>query len=160
MSIKYHSGVYVLHRSLVVHISEEKAWDFLSDPSNLQKITPSSMNFQIAFTSGQKGTMYPGQIICYKVSPFPFIRSNWVTEITHVKEGFYFVDEQRFGPYRFWQHQHLMSPDEKGTRLEDIVSFKLPFGVVGRMLGGWLVKRKLNEIFEFREKYLKSYFNE
>lgn len=159
MSIQLHSGVFILQRSVFVRATREKAWDFLSDPSNLQKITPSSMNFQIAFTSGQKETMYPGQIICYKVRPFPFIRTNWVTEITHVNEGSYFVDEQRFGPYKFWHHQHMVIPGDNGTFLEDIVSFKIPFGPIGRFLGSRLIKYKLNQIFDFREKYLMEFFN-
>ena len=78
-------------------ISKDQAWDFLSDPKNLKTITPDYMGFNIL--SGADHKMFPGQIIQYIVTPVAGIPTKWVTEITHVKEGEYFVDEQRFGPY-------------------------------------------------------------
>ena len=78
-------------------ISMDEAWVFLSDPKNLKRITPDYMGFDIL--SGAERKMFPGQIIQYRLTPVLGIPFRWVTEITHVKEGEYFVDEQRFGPY-------------------------------------------------------------
>jgi len=161
MSVNHISGIFVLRRSLFINASPDIVWDFLSDPSNLGKITPPSMNFLIRFKSDNgTGKVYAGQIICYKVTPLPFIRASWVTEITQVKEGYYFIDEQRFGPYSFWYHQHMIHPSENGTLMEDIISFKIPFGLFGRLFGAWLVKSKLKQIFDFREKVLNEMFPE
>lgn len=145
---------------MILNENRLKVWEFLSDPANLQKITPQSMNFEITFRS-DNGTaqMYAGQVICYRVSPFPFFRSNWVTEITQVNEFNYFIDEQRFGPYRFWHHQHIIRESDKGLVMDDIVSLKLPFGIFGHWLGSRLVKRKLREIFEYREEAISKFFN-
>jgi len=86
-------------------------WDFISSPANLKKITPDHMGFDI--TSGElPAKMYPGMIISYKVSPLLGLKMTWVTEITHVKEGAYFVDEQRVGPYALWHHEHFIEPIE------------------------------------------------
>jgi ligand-binding SRPBCC domain-containing protein len=160
MTIEYKSGLLILQHQMILNEDRAKVWEYLSDPGNLQKITPESMNFEITFRSDNgTGQMYAGQIICYRVSPFPFFRSNWVTEITQVKEGHYFIDEQRFGPYRFWHHQHIISESENGLVMNDVVSLKLPFGIFGRWFGGWLVKRKLREIFEYREKAFRKFFN-
>lgn len=43
---------------------------------------------------------YEGQIIEYTVRPLAGIPIYWMTEITHVRDLDYFVDEQRIGPYR------------------------------------------------------------
>ena len=87
-------------------ITMEKAWEFLSDPKNLKRITPDYMGFDIL--SGADRSMFPGQIIQYRLTPILNIPFRWVTEITHVQEGDYFVVEQRFGPYTFWHHKHFI----------------------------------------------------
>jgi len=134
----------------------DEAWDFLSDPKNLKTITPDYMGFNIL--SGADRTMYPGQIIQYIVTPVAGIPTKWVTEITHVKEGEYFVDEQRFGPYALWHHKHFIRPIENGVEMEDIVDYKLPMGTLGRLAHPILVKPKLKEIFDYRYTKLIELF--
>ena len=139
-------------------ISVEEAWDFLSDPKNLKTITPDYMGFEIV--SGADSSMYPGQIIQYIVTPVLGIKTKWVTEITNVKEGKYFVDEQRFGPYALWHHKHFIKPIEGGIEMEDIIDYKIPFGILGQCVHPFLVKPKLKEIFEYREQKLIELFGE
>ena len=104
--------------------------------------------------------MYPGQIIQYTVSPFAGLNTRWVTEITHVKEGVYFVDEQRFGPYALWHHKHFIKETDTGVLMEDIIDYKLPFGFLGRWAHSLFVKKQLNSIFEYREKKLVELFGQ
>ena len=78
---------------------------FLFRSENLKVITPDYMGFDIV--EGGDCRMYQGQIIGYKVSPLIGVKVSWVTEITHVRENEFFVDEQRFGPYKFWHHKHF-----------------------------------------------------
>jgi len=135
-----------------------QAWDFLSDPKNLKIITPDYMGFDI--TSGGDRPMFEGQIIQYIVTPIAGIKTKWVTEITHVKDGEYFVDEQRFGPYALWHHKHFIKEIEGGVEMEDIVDYKLPMGKLGNLVHPFMVKPKLNEIFEYRKKKLVELFGE
>ena len=114
------------------------------------------MGFHIL--SGADREMFPGQIIQYIVTPVLGIKTKWVTEITHVKNKAYFVDEQRFGPYALWHHKHFIRPIEGGVELEDIVDYKLPFGLLGRLAHPILVKPKLKEIFDYRHKKLIELF--
>ena len=89
------SKVYSLKTVQKIPVNLNKAWDFFSNPANLQSITPQKMGFKIISKyHGEK--MYAGQIIEYKVSPVLNIPLYWMTEITHVEEKKYFVDEQRF----------------------------------------------------------------
>jgi len=148
ITFKSHSGIYTLEVQQILTISREEAWDFFSSPGNLAKITPPHMGFVI--TSGTPEKMYPGQIISYKVAPFPGFKTNWVTEITHVSEGSYFVDEQRFGPYRMWHHEHRFEVQNGGILMTDRVSYKLPFGIFGQIAHALFVKKQLEQIFEFR----------
>lgn len=157
IQFKFHSGIYSLEVSQFIKISLSEAWNFFSSPGNLSKITPDHMGFEI--TSGIPEKMYTGQIITYKVSPILGIKTNWVTEITHVAEGRFFVDEQRFGPYRMWHHEHHFEVKGDGVLMTDRVSYKLPFGFLGRIAHSLFVKNQLKQIFEYREVYLSKAFN-
>jgi len=158
IQFKQHSGIYTLEATQVLQTTMKSAWDLLADPSNLAKITPSEMGFII--TSGEPGPMFQGQIITYKVSPFAGVKSNWVTEITHVLKGSYFVDEQRFGPYKMWHHEHHIYPHERGVLMKDKISYKLPMGFLGRLFHPIVVKPQLMKIFSYREKVLNEMFNQ
>ena len=103
---------------------------------------------------GQK--MYPGMIITYKVSPLLGIKLNWVTEITHVKDHEYFVDEQRIGPYAMWHHQHKIEPITGGVLMTDIVTYQPPMGFLGAMANFLFIKRQLKQIFDFRTAALEK----
>ncbi|PVW13924.1 SRPBCC family protein [Marixanthomonas spongiae] len=148
--------LYQLHTKQRLPISKKEAWDFFSAPQNLKVITPDYMGFHIL--SGAGTPMFPGQIIEYIVTPVLGIKSKWVTEITHVKENDYFVDEQRFGPYSLWHHKHFLKEIDGGVEMEDLVHYKLPFGFLGQMVHPFLVKPKLNEIFEYRREKLIELF--
>ena len=148
--------IYRLQKIQNLPISPDEAWAFLSDPKNLKTITPDYMGFEIL--SGDERLMYPGQIIKYIVTPVLGIRTQWLTEITHVKTGEYFVDEQRFGPYALWHHKHFIRPIDQGTEMEDIIDYKLPMGMLGQMVHPFLVKPKLQEIFDYRQKKLIELF--
>ena len=114
-------------------ISVPEAWSFFSDPRNLPRITPPSLGLEV--TSDLPGKMYPGMIVTYRVRPIPGVPVDWVTEITHVREPSLFVDEQRFGPYRFWHHEHHFREVEGGVEMVDLVLYALPLGGIGRVFG-------------------------
>ncbi len=148
---------YCITRVQHIPVSLSQAWEFFSHPGNLQKITPVSMNFRVLNDSGSD-TMYAGQIITYKVSPIAGIPMFWMTEITHVKEQEYFVDEQRFGPYALWHHTHKFKAIEGGVEMTDIVHYKLPLGPIGNLVHALLVKKKVEAIFDFRVKAVEQLF--
>ena len=149
--------MYQFKTSQKLNISINEAWNFLSNPKNLKDITPEYMRFDII--SGDDKKMFPGQIIEYILTQVFNIPFKWVTEITHVKQKKYFVDEQRFGPYSFWHHKHFIKEVEDGVIMEDIVHYKLPLGIIGRLAHRLFVRNKVEEIFSFRRKKLDSLFN-
>ena len=145
------SKVYSIKTVQLLNVSMEEAWAFFSDPKNLQKITPKSLGFEIVSKHhGHK--MYAGQIIEYTVKPILGIPLYWMTEITHVEENKYFVDEQRFGPYTMWHHQHHFKAVSNGVEMTDIVHYKLPLGILGDFAHRLFVKKQLKSIFDYRFK--------
>ena len=149
--------VYTLKKTQFLPITLEEAWSFFSTPANLSKITPEHMGFHIRYFSGGPA-MYPGQIIRYTVRVLPYFEVDWVTEITHVKEFEYFVDEQRFGPYALWHHQHHFKEVPGGIEMVDEVNYAIPLGILGRLANWLFVSREVNTIFNHRYAVLEKYF--
>ncbi len=149
--------MYTLYHEQFIPAGIAEVWDFMSSPANLKKITPAYMGFDIK-TKKLAAKMYPGMIIEYRVAPLFGIKMTWVTEITHVIDQSYFVDEQRIGPYTLWHHQHHLKAVDGGVVMEDIVSYQLPLGILGRIMHGLLVKRQLQAIFAFRTQQVEAYF--
>lgn len=140
----------------IVPIGLDEAWEFFSDPRNLAVITPQEMAFEV--TSPLPERMHPGLLISHRVRPLFGIPVTWVTEITHVVEGKLFVDEQRFGPYRFWHHQHHFRFVDDGIEIGDIVHYALPFGPLGDVLNSLLVHDRVRSIFDYRRVVLEERF--
>lgn len=158
MNLVKNGNIYELSSVQKLPISLEEAWSFLSSPANLKEITPDYMGFDIV--SGDDGGMYPGQIIQYIVKPLLGIKTRWVTEITHVIDKSYFVDEQRFGPYDLWHHKHFIEAIEGGVEMRDTIHYKLPFSPIANLFHNMMVKPKLIEIFTYREAKLAELYGE
>jgi ligand-binding SRPBCC domain-containing protein len=150
-------AVYSLKTVQSIPVSPEQAWDFFSSPANLQSITPAKMGFQIISQHHGK-KMYAGQIIEYKVKPVLGIPLYWMTEITHVQEQQHFIDEQRFGPYSLWHHQHHFKAVPGGVEMTDIVHYKLPLWILGDIANSLFVKKQLKDIFDYRFQKVEELF--
>ncbi len=151
------SKVYSLKTVQLIRTDMQTAWSFFSSPANLQKITPQQLGFQI-ISKHHGASMYAGQIIEYKVKPVLGIPLYWMTEITHVEDKKFFVDEQRFGPYTMWHHQHHFREVEGGVEMTDIVHYKLPLGWLGDIAHAMFVKKQLQQIFDYRYKIVEEIF--
>ena len=148
--------IYTLHKKQQLPISVDTAWKFLSNPKNLKIITPDYMSFNII--SHIDRPLYTGQIIQYIVTPLLGIKTKWVSEITHIEEKKYFVDEQMYGPYALWHHKHFIKEIEGGVEMEDIIDYKVPLGLLGQIAHPFIVKPKLEEIFNYRQQKLEELF--
>ncbi|MCX7625801.1 MAG: SRPBCC family protein [Candidatus Sumerlaeaceae bacterium] len=113
--------VFQFSASQLVAATLDEVWRFFSSPGNLATLTPPEMGFEILSPIPRE--MQPGLIIRYRVKPLWGIPVQWVTEITHVEPLRFFVDEQRFGPYRFWHHLHTFEPQGNGVLVSDLVHY-------------------------------------
>ncbi len=148
--------MYQLKRTQLVKTDPETCWKFFCAPENLRVITPSYMNFRVLTETPAE--IYEGLIIAYKVSPVLKIPLSWVTEITVVDRGVYFVDEQRQGPYKIWHHEHHFRKVEGGVEMTDIVSYSLPFGILGKFAHWLFVRKQLENLFEYRFRKVEELF--
>lgn len=152
--------LHTIQSKQLINSDLETVWNFMRSPLNLQKITPSYLSFQVLTPKDNLKEMYSGQIIEYYVKPIGGVKLHWVTEITHVEDLRFFVDEQRFGPYSFWHHQHHLKEVANGVEMIDIVHYKLPLGFLGRLLNKVMVAKQLKGIFDYRYKKIEELFNQ
>ncbi len=149
--------MHQLEREVVLDCSPDTLWEFLSTPVNLNEMTPPSLHFQIL--SAVPDAIYNGLTLLYEIQIPLFGKRLWLTEIKHLQEGTFFVDEQRLGPYRLWYHQHrIESVENKKTRMSDLVIYQLPYGAIGAFVHRFWVKKRLEEIFDYRERRLLELF--
>ena len=142
--------------SLPIPLTE--AWDFFSSPLNLSKITPAKMNFKVLSDYEAESKIYEGMLIRYKVSPVFNLPMNWVTEITHIKHEEYFIDEQRFGPYAMWHHEHHFEAVKGGVLMTDLLTYAIPYGIIGQIANSILVESQVKQIFNYRETAITDLF--
>ena len=148
--------LHKLHYVARLPIAIGQAWDFFSSPANLSLITPPEMQFQVL--SDLPDRIYAGMISIYRLRPMLGIPVGWVTEITHVDEPNLFVDEQRFGPYKFWHHEHSFRQVDGGVEIDDLIYYGLPMGSIGSLINLLVVRRQLKWVFEFRQRALEARF--
>lgn len=142
-----------IYRQQKIDATIEEVWNYFSTPLNLSVITPEWLNFKII--SDVPKEMYEGLIIEYSITPILNIRLKWVTEITHVNKPYFFVDEQRFGPYKFWHHKHFFEElDDRTVLMTDEVHYILNFNILNLF-----VAKKLRAIFDYRYKKVDEIFN-
>lgn len=150
-------ATYRIQDEIVIDAPLDEVWDFFTNPRNLQRITPESMNFKHEYEPDAE-KVYPGMLLVYKVSPIAGIPLEWITEITEVQPKKRFVDDQRKGPFAMWHHIHEFEARGEQTLARDILYYRMPFGMLGRLAHGFTVKRQTQEIFAYRKKALKEIF--
>jgi ligand-binding SRPBCC domain-containing protein len=141
--------MYTLHKETVVETTMETAWDFMSNPANLNKITPPDMAFEIL--TELPNQMYEGMLVEYRVK-IPMVGTQpWLSELKHIVPGRSFVDEQKIGPYKLWYHYHAIEPAGTGVRFIDRVTYEVPFCVLGKIVHALFIRKTLERIFAYRE---------
>jgi ligand-binding SRPBCC domain-containing protein len=143
----------------IVKADIDTVWSFFSSPRNLSNITPPSMNFEI-IDIGSTEEMENGQLIKYKVSPFPFLRVSWVTEINHIQPKKFFADNQIKGPFAMWYHEHTFTPIAGGVEMKDHVTYSIPLGFIGVLVNKLIVRHRVQKIFDYRKKRIELIFPE
>lgn len=151
--------IYQLQKTTYMPISIEQAWDFFSLATNLEKITPKELDFRI-IAKPDFPRIFSGMRIKYKVRPLLNIAVKWETEIREVDAPFKFMDKQLKGPYALWEHTHLFEEVPGGVKMIDTVSYALPLGWLGIFMHSVVVKKKLDEIFTYREQVVKDLLGE
>jgi len=146
-----------IKRQQLIKTDIDSLWNFISSPNNLDKITPKWMKFEIISKNGDN-IIFPGMIITYKISPLLNAPIKWITRITYVKKKIAFIDEQDKGPYKKWTHEHRLEETPKGIIMYDNIKYIPPFGIIGKITNWIFIKKRVNEIFDYRKEALDKIF--
>lgn len=149
--------MYKLKQEQFLPISLDLAWDFFASPKNLNAVTPKELYFEI--TSELPEKMYEGLIITYRIKPMLNISVDWCTEITHISNHQYFIDEQRKGPYKIWHHEHHFKKVEGGVIITDLLYYEIGKWIFGWLAGKLFVNKKVKKIFSYRFQALNNFFS-
>ncbi len=148
-------ATHTLTASQFVPADIDRVWAFFSRPENLGRITPESMGFEM---HTERPRMVEGALIDYTVRPLLGIPAPWRTRIEAIDPPVRFRDIQLRGPYRRWEHTHTFTPVAGGTRVDDVIEYELPFGPLGELAHGWLVRPELERIFRHRARVVDAIF--
>ena len=144
--------MYTLYQEQYVTATLASSWDLLKNPANLDLITPEDLQFLIVTPVPQE--MFNGLIIEYRIKIPWFGERTWVAEIKHIKEMHSFVDEQRLGPYTFWYHYHQIDAEKGRIKLTDRVYYEVPYGIFGKIIHFFFIRKTLKRIFDYRKEKL------
>jgi len=148
--------MYQLKRTQFIKADLQTCWKYFSAPGNLHIITPDYVDFRVHTFVPEN--MYEGLIIKYTMKPILGIRLNWISEIKTIRDENYFVDEQRKGPYKMWHHEHHFKEVEGGVEMTDIISYLMPYGIIGKLAHWLFIRRKLKSIFDYRFRKAEELF--
>lgn len=143
---------YKIIREQLVPRNIKEVFEFFSRPENLQAITPDWLDFRIVQSPAALTT---GSLIKYHLR-WHGLPIRWTTEITEWHPPHGFRDTQLSGPYALWDHKHWFVEEGAGARIYDDVSYALPFGMVGRLVGGKFVRRDVEALFEYRQQAIRK----
>jgi len=148
--------IYKIKTKQYIKGSLEEVFDFFSRPENLSEITPSELNFRILTPLPLE--MKQGTVIDYTIKLFK-VPVHWRTLITTFEPPLRFVDEQIKGPYTLWHHNHIFKEVRGGVEIQDLISYSIPFGLLGSLLHILWIKRDLKRIFEHRKNVIDQIFS-
>ena len=127
----------------------DEVFAFFSRPDNLGRITPPAMGFEQVSTDLETRA---GLEIDHRIRPLLGVPMLWRSRIESYDPPRSFVDRQLKGPYASWEHNHTFTAVERGTRIDDEVTYELPLGPLGRIAHAGFVKRDLERIFDYRQR--------
>jgi ligand-binding SRPBCC domain-containing protein len=146
---------HLLEREQLVSRPRSEVFAFFSDAANLERLTPSSLRFEIK--TALPVDMRAGTLIDYNIVLFG-VSLQWRTLIETFEPGTRFVDVQLKGPYRQWRHTHEFIDAPGGTLVRDRVEYEMPLGALGDLVRALFVERQLASIFDFRRQTIDAIF--
>ncbi len=137
-----------------INAPPEVVFDFHEQPAALTQLIPPWEKMQVVESAG---SLEPGSRVVLRghLGPLPI---EWVAVHTEYEPPRLFADRQESGPFTWWYHRHRFSDDGAGgTILRDEVEYEAPLGLIGKWLGGWLIRRKLERMFAYRHETTRRF---
>lgn len=145
----------VIEQTTLINCTVEELFDFHLDTNNIKLITPKHTKVELI---DDEGKTYEGKIIKLKTTR-SFIPIYWIVKIEKLQYPNLIVDVATKSPFAFWEHSHIFIQKGNMSELKDLIKFKLPFGILGKIIEP-LIKKDIKNMFEYRHLQTKNYFNE
>jgi uncharacterized protein len=155
LRIESEGSDFILTAEQWVNRPTSELFSFFSREENLEMLTPPFLGFKVLGKNTPE--IEEGTLIRYRLRVHG-IPIGWTTRIEEWTPGARFIDRQLKGPYSLWHHTHTFEASGDGTLMKDRVRFRLPLGLVGKLFGGWLVKKDVTAIFQFRRQTIEALF--
>ena len=133
----------------------DDVFGFFRDPRNLERLTPPWLAFRITSTSDD--IVRAGTRIRYRLR-LHGIPLSWESRISEYVDNSHFADEQVTGPYAQWYHTHSFVATDAGVMMTDVVKYRMPFGILGRLAHWLVVRHQLRSIFDYRTAAIRKIF--
>lgn len=147
--------IRILHREQRIPTPLPEVFAFFSEARNLDRITPPWLHFQVLSQTDRE--LKAGSLIHYQLG-WHGIPLRWTSRIEEWCPPTRFVDTQLKGPYRLWHHTHSFEACDGGTLIRDTVQYAVPAGWLGDFFGGWMVRRDVERIFDYRVMKISAIF--
>jgi len=133
--------------SFPVRAEISRVWKFYTDIGHLKVITPPEVQIQIVRSTHQE--FVEGSEVW--LAGTLVLRSEWHSKITFLRP-YEYVDEMLSGRFKLWKHVHKFDKiDDRTTEVIDEIDFELPYGLFGRLVEGYVLRR-LEQAFHYRQQ--------
>lgn len=121
---------------------------FFADPVNVPSVMPPSLRVRLGASppAMAAGAVFDLRLVWLGVP------LRWRAFVREYDPPVRFLDVQVRGPYARWEHRHLFLVDGEGTRVEERVVYRLPFGPLGRLAHTVLIGRQLATLWAYRRQ--------
>lgn len=148
-------AVYV--RQTWIAATPDEVFAFHESPGALERLTPPWEPVDVVHSDG---SLRPGSRVVLRMRLGPF-RREWIARHDEYEPPHLFSDRQESGPFASWHHRHRFeAAPAGGTWLIDEIQYRLPGGRLGHIVGGWLVRRKLERMFAYRHEVTRQMFED
>ena len=141
---------YILESRVWLARTRAEVFAFFADSSHLLLITPPAFRLRLV---GSPPALSTGAVLDMRLQ-WLGVPIRWRTFIREWDPPYRFVDVQVRGPYARWEHRHRFLEEGDGTWVEDRVTYRLPFGPLGRAAHALIVRRQIAALWRYRTRRL------
>ena len=147
------NATFTMRSAMPASADELYAWH--ARPGAFQRLQPPWERIQMVGSEGAFGT--DGQRVEFRTALLGPIKGTWRAEAYDFQPGVRFQDRQLKGPFAFWNHTHsFISDGPDRSSLDDRIEYRVPGGMLGRLVAGGMVRRRLDAMFRYRHALTAS----
>jgi ligand-binding SRPBCC domain-containing protein len=102
----------------------------------------------------KSGLIELGEFVQWRAKHFG-LYFKMTVKITEMYSPMLFIDEQIKGPFKVMRHKHTFIESNGKTLMKDEFYFESPFGVLGKVVDKFILKKYLSSLLFERNDYIK-----